>query len=794
VSAPARLDLDPVSRQALEFDALLEIVAADARTDAGKCAVRALSPLTGRDDLDRENGLVAEVRGWLVREGALVSGSLPDARETLALLRLVDARIAAGALRDLCLNLASMERIRTGVLKADYPARRMRALVETLPELDEVSSPVIAGVEPDGKIADQASKRLADCRTRQTRLAGRLRRKLQAMLRDPRAVGVIQDEFVTQRNGRYVIPVRTDAAQPVRGIVHATSSSGATRFIEPLDSVDLNNELVELAEAEREEEARIARAWADNLRERLPAVEACLDRLAEFDAIQARARYAERVGAVEARIEAGGPIRLRGLRHPLLERHLEEIGGHCIPLDLELDPADRILVVSGPNTGGKTVALKSLGLAVLMAQSGIPVTADEASLPLFDQVRSDVGDHQSIAANLSTFSGHVTAMAGFLAARHPPALFLFDEIGSGTDPAEGASLALAVLEHLAGPGVTVVATTHQNTLKHWAFADERAASAAMEFDGETLRPTYRVLPNVVGHSAALDIAARCGLPAELIERARELLGTDAGRSEVYLNKLRERLAEVDEERVAWSEKHRELDVERAGREQRAHDQEQRNKTETARALDRQLVSFRKQVRHALTSIEDISARRTAEKTAHAAERRLKLERERAVSSAGSPDAESNLSKPDTLSVGMTVHVRSLGRQGTIRRIDGKRVELMLGRIGVTVEAGDLLLPEPASRPPHRPSSARPTRDLETGATAELMLIGQTVDRALEAIDRFFDKAVLDAIHEVRLIHGHGTGRLRRAIREHLRGHVLVRDYRSGHKSEGGDGATVTRLK
>ncbi|MCH7781413.1 MAG: endonuclease MutS2, partial [Acidobacteria bacterium] len=516
MNAPVRLDLDPVSRQALEFDALLEIVAAEAKTDAGKRAVRALSPLTGRDALDRENGLVTEVRGWQVRKGALVSGNLPDPYEALDLLRVIDARIAAGALRDLCLNLAAIEAIRAAVLKADDPAGRLRALVERLPGLAETSSPILAGVEPDGKISDRASKRLAECRTRRTRLAGRLRRKLETLLRDPRVVGVIQDEFVTRRNGRYVIPVRADAAQPLRGIVHATSSSGATRFVEPLDSVEMNNELVELAEAEREEEERIAKAWAENLRARLPDVEVCLDGLAELDAIQARARFAERVGAVEARIEAGGPICLRGLRHPLLERHLEEVGGRCIPLDLELDPADRILVLSGPNTGGKTIALKSLGLAVLMAQSGIPVSAVEASLPLFAQVRADVGDHQSIVADLSTFSGHVTAMAGFLAARRSPGLFLFDEIGSGTDPAEGAALALAVLENLAGPGVTVVATTHQNALKQWAFGDERAASAAMEFDDAPLRPTYRVLPNVVGHSPALDIAARCGWPAGLI--------------------------------------------------------------------------------------------------------------------------------------------------------------------------------------------------------------------------------------------------------------------------------------
>jgi DNA mismatch repair protein MutS2 len=511
---------------------------------------------------------------------------------------------------------------------------------------------------------------LADCRTRRAQLAGRLRRKLEALVRDPQAQGAIQDEFVTRRNGRYVIPVRSDASQPVRGIVHATSSSGATRFIEPLDSVDSNNELVELAEAEREEELRIAHAWAAGLRARLEDVESTLARLAQLDALQARARYAERVGAVEAAIQREGPIRLRGLRHPLLEKHLQQTGGDCIPLDLELDPADRILVVSGPNTGGKTVALKSLGLAVLMAQSGIPVCATQASLPLFHQVRSDVGDHQSIAADLSTFSGHVTAMAEFLEARRPPALFLFDEIGSGTDPAEGAALALAVLEHLAGPNVTIVATTHQNSLKHWAFGDERASSAAMEFDDRTLRPTYRVLPNVVGHSAALDIAARCGLSSNLIERARELLGEDAGRSEAYLNKLRDRLAELDEERTAWNVKQAQLDEARAVEQRRAEQREARAIKDLERAFDRQLASFRKQVTRALSSIEDVGARRAAEKTAHAAERRLKQERERSAAPAGSVKADSERARPAALVEGLTVYVQSLGREGTIRRVAG----------------------------------------------------------------------------------------------------------------------------
>ncbi len=789
-----RLDLDRLSRQALEFDALLDLVAGHAVTDAGKRSVRGLAPWTGRGELDRENARVAELRDWIVRRGPLLSGGLPDPRPTLALLPLIDAGIEAAALRDLCASLAAIDAVRTAVLKADEPPGRLRELVEPLPDLRSKTKEVLDGVEPDGRIADHASPRLAELRTRRARLAGRLRRKLEAWLKDPSASAAIQDEFVTRRNGRFVIPVRSDAANPVRGIVHATSSSGATRFIEPLDSVEMNNELVELGEAEREEERRICDGWSAALRERLGDVESSLDRLAEIDSLQARARYAERVGGVRPRVETGGPIRLRGLRHPLLEHHLEQSGGRCVPLDLDLDPADRILVLSGPNTGGKTVALKSVGLAVAMAQCGIPVVASDAVLPLFHQLRADVGDHQSIDADLSTFSAHVTAMAEFLEARQAPALFLFDEIGSGTDPAEGAALAQAVLEHLAGPQVTIVATTHQNVLKQWAFGDARAASAAMEFDDRTLRPTFRVLPNVVGHSAGLDIAARCGLPPSLIDRARELLGEEAGRSEAYLNKLRQRLSELDDERAAWTEKQRRLEAERAGRERKADAREQKRQAEMAHQFDRRLAAFSRQAKRALSAIEDVATRRTAERRAHAEERRLKIERERAVASIGGRQQGADLPRPGELREGQTVHVVSLDRQGTVRRVNGKRIEVQLGRIGVTVDADDLRATAAEKRAPRTERAPAPARDLETGPAVELMLIGQTVDVALDRIDRFLDRAVLGSVGQVRLIHGHGTGRLRHAIRQHLRGHALVRDYRAGDEGEGGDGATVARLK
>ncbi len=791
---PLRVDLDAASRRALEFDALLDAVAGEARTSAGAEIVRRLAPFACLQDLRREGGRVAEARHHLVREGALVPGGLADTRASLRRLSVDDARLTALELREIALSLDVVVRIR-GALARGPGDRLLCEHLDPVPDFTAEIAPILGAVEPDGRIGDAASPRLAELRGRRLRLAGRLRRKLEALLRDPQTVGAIRDDFVTQRNGRYVIPVRTDAAQPVRGIVHALSSSGATRFIEPLDSVELNNDLVQLAEQEKEEQERLLLHWSNSLRERLDAVSDALRRLAELDAIQARASWGERVGAVTAHVEAAGALRLIGLRHPLLERHLEESGGSCVPLDLQLDPADRVLVVSGPNTGGKTVALKSIGLAALMAQSGIPVPAKEARLPLYEQVRADIGDPQSIEADLSTFSGHLTAICGILSRRRSPALLLFDEIGTGTDPAEGGALAQAVLEKLAGPGVTVVATTHQNTLKHWAFADTDATSAAMEFDDQTLRPTYRVLPGVVGPSAALDIAARCGLPSALIARARELLGEDAGRAEAFMNRLRDELSAVEGERRERERQHRTWQAERSADEERRRKQELGERTKTVRALDREIVEFRKQVRRALASVREPAERRRAEKAAHTAEQRLKAQRER-VAAEGGNDAAENWACPEHIRSGMTVHVLSMGKLATVQSSAGDRIEVRLGRMTMSVDRADLRLPphDPQPVPDVAKRPRRSARDLGSGPPRELKLVGQRVEAALHALDRCLDRAVLDAVGEIRVIHGHGTGRLRRAIREYLRTHSAVAQFRRGGDSEGGDGATIVSLK
>ncbi|HKQ62722.1 MAG TPA: hypothetical protein VJS92_15635, partial [Candidatus Polarisedimenticolaceae bacterium] len=455
-------------------------------------------------------------------------------------------------------------------LDAGFP--QLRELGRGLADLGTEARPVLRHVDAEGRLGDEASPELRRLRQAQARTGERLRRLLERLIHEPGAEVVIRDEFVTQRNGRFVVPVRSDAPRPLRGIVHGSSSSGATRFVEPLETVELNNELVQLAELEQQEQERVLFAWSDAFRRRRDEVLATVEALARVDALQARALFADETEAIVPELAEDGDLVLERARHPLLDRRLRAAGGRCEPLTLRLAPFDRVLVISGPNAGGKTVALKTVGLAVLMAQSGIPVPATAARLPVYRQVRADIGDHQSIQADLSTFSAHIGAVAGFLRDSAPPALLLFDEIGTGTEPGEGAALAHAILESLQSPGITAVATTHQAPLKVWATTDRRAVSAALEFDTATLRPTYRLLQDAAGVSAGLEIAQRLGLDPRVVARARERLGPDARRSEQQLERLHELTTEAElrrdelERQVAELERQRRQLDERSARE------------------------------------------------------------------------------------------------------------------------------------------------------------------------------------------------------------------------------------
>lgn len=791
------LDLDAESRRALEFDDVLARVAEFARTPVGTRRVLGLVPLCDGALLAAEIEAVAETRRARAREGNLLPAGMPDPGRSLALLAIEDARLEPSQLRDLAALVDAAARLRVALIRlpADE-SPHLIALGRELPDLRGEAAPILAGIESDGSIADHASPDLRRLRRELARISERLQRMLLGMMRRPDREAVIQDEFVTQRNGRFVIPIRTDAPRAVQGIVHATSSSGATQFVEPLETVPLNNECGRLAELEQREIERILADWTQNFRRRLSDVHHVVETLATVDGLQARALFGEDCGGVLAEIADEAALELIDARHPLLDLRLREAGTRAVPLTLTLDPADQVLVLSGPNTGGKTVALKTLGLAVLMAQCAVPVPAATLRMPRYRQLRADIGDHQSIEADLSTYSAHVRALAAFLSAKQPPALFLFDEIGSGTEPSEGAALARSVLETLLSSGMTVMATTHQEALKAWALTTPGAAAAAMDFDTETLQPTYLVRMGAAGVSAGLDIAGRLGIASSIVERARSYLTPDRQQSQDYVRRLRDLTAEVEARQARLEERERAAEEETLLERSRMATVETRLRADARRALDEALARFKADADRELQAIRDAGLRQEAARVVTKADRRVAAQHALRVAELAPAPAEREQSGwvvARTLGEGMRVRVVSLGREGHVRQVRGSTVEVLLGSMAFTVDREDLRVPS-AHQATAAPATPRASSfALRPDAPREVKLIGMRVDEALGVLDKFLDAAALAGHAEVRVIHGHGTGRLRTAVRAFLAEHVHVKSRRAGSDGEGGEGATVVLL-
>ena len=807
MSEAAAFDLDPESREALELDAVLAYVAGFAATTTGKARLLAVAPRTEPKDLAREHAAVAEATDHLLRFGRILPAGVPDPEPALAALAIEDLLVEPLPLRDLASALtiaAALRKRLTGLEGEGFEA--LKALGRGIPDVGSLARDVAYHIAPDGRIEDGASRELRSVRVAIAKTGERLRRQLTAYVNDPAAASVVRDDFVTQRNGRFVIPVRADSPRPVEGIVHAASSSGQTLFVEPIESVALNNDLVRLAEQEAAEEERVVRGWSERFRARLDEIASAVDGLATADTLQARALFAKQIDGCRPTLAAGAPLRLDGVRHPLLDRRLAAQGGRCVPIGIEIDPYDRVLVISGPNTGGKTVALKTVGLACVMAQCGLPVAATAATLPVFRQLRADIGDHQSIDADLSTFSAHVRAIARDLDEAAPPALFLFDEIGTGTEPGEGAALAQAVLERLMERRVTTIATTHHAALKSWAFGQERVASAAMEFDEETLRPTYRVLAGLAGSSAGIDVASKLGLDASLVARARELVSGRGLDVEASMARLRALTAAA--EARADDLKHREeaLDAARRAWAEQSRHELARRQEEVRRSLAAALAEFKTQSRQELDGLRDAKEKARLQRAQVRAEGRLRAS-VRATQDAISPEGARRIAAPQRLTPGTTVRIVSLEREGSIVAVRGDKIDVRMGTATFTVSRGDLAAADETAPLPPTPSkktgvlAALAAASRSTSADEpsdappiELHLLGQTVDEALPLLDRFLDASARLGRDEVRVVHGHGTGRLRLAVRAHLKGHPQVDAFRPGGQGEGGDGATVVTLR
>lgn len=785
----------PDTLAALEWEALVALVADEARTDLGAGLVHRLTPTCDRAELDRRRRAFAEVER-LAAEAPLVP-SLGEAFAPL-LERLETARppLDGGEILLLARLLAAAGEARARVLAADPPLGELAGRFAGVDDPEPLLAHVRRVLDRKGQVRDDASPRLGELRREVRGARERLYGRLERLRNDN--LELFGEETVPLRGGRLLLVLSAGARGRMPGLVHGRSASGRSFYFEPLDVVEDNNQLQTAMEEQEAERRRLLAELLAAFAAALPQVRALAGRLAELDLLEAAGRWARAVDGRLPDIVPAGRLRLESARHPLLEprlaarreRVLGTAGhtGEAVPLDLELDADRRVLVVTGPNAGGKTVVAKTLGLAVLAAQAGLPVACGSRSeLPVFDSLVATVGDEQDLLADRSTFSGRLLRLTEAWSAAGERSLALLDELGSGTDPEEGAALGVALLERLLEAGGLAILTTHLGKVAAAALELPGAGCAAMEFDPDSGRPLYRLRPGAPGGSEALALGRRLGLPAAWLARAEALLGTEH-------RELRRLLGELEATRAGLARATLEAEAQaaesaaeaaRLERERAALEAERRV---VGKRLEGELRGFRERVGRELGGAEE-RLRREFE----AGRRRGVAAQEAARLFEAPPQlapAEEGAAPAGELAVGVRVRHRALGWTGRLEKLEGEQAEVAVAGKRVKARRGELVAVGDGR--PARPSTA--TAAAQEAAPAELMLLGRRVEEALAELDDFLDRAVQAELREVRVVHGHGTGRLRDALREHLRRHPLAAASRAGAPNEGGNGATVVTLR
>ncbi len=790
------------SADALEFPALLALVAELAETDAGRLALRDLEPAAALDELRRRRQLFEEASGLL--SGARL---VPAFGEPLLPLvaRLEEGRSSIDG-PDL-LRLAAMARATreaaTAIAAAVPEVPLLAAEAGALPDLRPLERRIASTLDRRGRVRDDASPELVRLGAQVRRVRGVIYKELQGFI--GRHAAEVSEETVPLHEGRLVLKLRADAGARGRGLVHGRSGTGKSLYFEPLEVVESNNRLREALQEEEEERQRLLLELLVAARQSAPQFRRHLEFLAALDLLQAAHRFAEASGGRPVEIAARHDLVAVEARHPLLDPALAELRrralgqpGHTdpvVPLDLELDRDQRILVITGPNAGGKTVALKTVGLLALAAQCGLPFPAAAGTrVPPFSRIVATVGDEQDLLADRSTFSGRLLRLDEAWRAAGPDALLLLDELGSGTDPEEGTALSVALLEGLIARRCLAVVTTHLTRLSAAALEREGAACGAMEFDVASSAPTYRLQRGAPAGSKALALASKLGLAAEWLRRAEELLGPEH-------RDLRRLLAEVEELRRNLSGELGEAERERAGlaqeqrRLERATAELEAEKIAVGRRSRRELEAFRRKVtaglREELKEIRrQVEAGRKRGLAEAAAERLFREAPESEL-----PEVEEEGAPP---ALGDRVEHRGLGWSGVLERLERGHAEVRVAGKRMRCRAEDLRRIEEPSPPRKavRRGRARGSREAfeREEIAAEVNLIGRRVEEALEELDLYLDRALLSDHELVRVIHGHGSGRLRRAVRAHLKTHPAVAALRGGRPDEGGNGATVVSLR
>ncbi len=788
----------------LEFSEIRRILASFASTPPGKERARRLLPFRTLTEAGDELETFRQCAEWLESEGSSGLGMEEDPIPILKRLTVEGTVVEFSEI----LVLTGMATIGLGLeqslrpLKERYP--RLSILASQIPDFRAFVAEIGKKILPGGELADNASPELNRLRRQITICRDRIRRILQEYVGS--ADSGLQDEFITLRNDRYVLPVRRDHPKRLEGVVHGTSSSGATLFIEPMKTLEMNNQLIQLCEQERAEMARIRSEICGRIHARLPEWMELVETIGYMDLLTAKVRFASAFAAVPPVLSEESVLLLSEARHPLLVEQFSYRHNEVVPISLEMGGARQVLVLSGPNAGGKTVALKTIGLLLLMGTCGLPVPALQARLPFLHNIQANIGDQQSIQENLSTFSAHLQALKGIMERVKPeePALVLLDELGTGTDPEQGAALAIAVIERLMASGALVVVTTHYNRLKAYGYEKEGAANMAVEFDTVAMCPTYRLLDGVAGSSSGLAIAERLGFPRDVIDAARRIADPAELETDRYLESIRQKMSDLEKARMELGLQRQMLEEERENLRRDLHRQKERLETERIARLEEQAKQFLSESEKILQEAGDEARKDRIRQKVRRQVDQVKTRMQRAVSSTSGPAIPIPAASGGEYlpKAGDHVHLIGIEQNGVVERVDLPFVEVLVSGKRWRFRRSEIAPMETVSEQgkskldKHQEIRSGITVELESESEVplELNLIGCTGEEAVERTDKYLDQASLSGLSRVRLIHGHGKGILRKVLHNYLKGHPHVSSTAAAADNEGGQAVTIVHLR
>jgi DNA mismatch repair protein MutS2 len=805
------------SSRLLEFETLRDLLSGYASSLLGHHRIAELLPSLDRAWIENQQQLTTEIREYRRVGGRFEFAGLPEVKKLIEKSRIAGAALETSEIRDVVLvadrgaEWHEIVRQPPAAMRSEWAA--VAALSDGIQDFTGFLRSFRNKILPDGTLDDRASPELSRIRREIEKQKRQIQDSLRGYLRKLAEGGTVQDELITIRGERFVIPVKVEQKRRVQGVVHGASSSGQTVFVEPLETIEQNNELVRLLDEEQAEIHRVLLEMTRQIGMNADAILAAADVLAELELQFAKARFAEDYNCVAVTLcatSSEGRLLLHRARHPLLERNLKLKNAKIVPITIELEGDHRQLVITGPNTGGKTVSLKTLGLLALMAQSGIPVPADRADMPVFDAILADIGDYQSIEQNLSTFSAHVTNTDFISRTATANSLVLLDELGSATDPEEGAALAVAIAEHFRKVGCMSVISTHHTSLKVYGANTAGVINASVGFDEATLQPTYELKIGVPGASAGINIAQRLGLNPAIIISARSRLGSQTQDVARFLDRLHADLRDLEAERMRMKAREQELERERTQLANEGRKEQQAKIREMETKLEALFRDFEYHAREAVNAVQDRAA---AQKLSKDAERRIaKMRREfreqfdatvvahSTGADRGDPNAQPSLVKH--VSEGDTVKLKSMGRAAVVKKkIGDNHFDVEIGSMKMRIAREDIA--EVQARASESPVEAARSRGITVklqneasglNMPSEINVIGRTVDEATAEVEKFVDRAFLAGMPRVRIVHGSGMGILRKALRQYLQKHPHVESVTEPPINEGGGGATVVELR